>query len=814
MIADLKFALRHVRKSPGFTFVAVLTLALGIGLNTAIFSIVHSVLLSELPYPDPDRLVAISETIGGSTLPTSYPDYLDWRAAKHSFDEIAVSRRDDFNLIGDGQPERFSGLFVTASYFRVLKVPPKVGRTFFDEEDSAAGVNPIILSEHLWRSRFGADPTIVGRKLTLNTISCEVVGVAAENLSIVKNPETARNSQGTRNVDLYAPFGFYATRPYMHSRSSRLGFYGIARLEAGVSIEQATADLKVIARNLELKYPDSNTNVGIAVSSLRDSVSVIGKYQAMLWLLEAAVGLVLLITCANIANLLLVRTAVREREIAVRAALGASRARLIAQLLTESAVLAFLGGAFGCLLAFWSKDLITSLSPHDLPRLQEIRLDLPVFAFSALITLGAGLAFGLGPAWRLSKADLITMSKSSDTCHRHRNLGALVIGQVAFACVLLTGAGLLTRTFRALENEPLGFNPNHLLMVGIKLPGLKYHEPSDQAKFYEELLEKVERLPGVKAAAIDDDVPFSGFRSQEHFAVTGQPQPRHNEEPLAEAHCISPDYFRTMGIPLLQGRTFGRDDVLGKPFVIMIDEELARKFFPGRDPIGQQLNQRTSETDTSRTHYTIVGIVPSVRHGEVGIEPKIPQIYWAAAQFSWLQTTLLVRTEGEPAALLPSIRAAVRSIDPQLPIFGTRTMEEAVVASIGTQRLSATLIAGFSILALFLAALGLYGVLAYSVTQRTREIGIRIALGSPRSGIYGLIVRRAMMMVGLGIFAGVALAIGCGPLIGHFVYGVAPYDPATVIGVAALLIASAILACLLPARRAALVDPIQALRTE
>jgi putative ABC transport system permease protein len=811
---DLRFALRQLRKSPGFTLAAILTLGVGIGINVAIYSVIHSVLLSELPYPEPDRLVAISETIGGSTWPSSYPDYLDWKTAQHSFDDIAVSRRDDFNLTGDGEPERFSGLFVTASYFRVIKVSPKVGRTFFDEEDSAPGVNPIILSEHLWRSRFAADPTIVGRKLVLNTISCEVVGVASENLSIVRNPETARNSQGTRNVDLYAPFGFYANRPYMHDRSSRLGFYGIARLKAGVSIEQAAADLKVIARNLELKYPDSNTNVGIAVSSLHDSV--IGQYRSMLWLLETAVALVLLITCANIANLLLVRTAVREKEIAVRAALGASWGRLVRQLLTESVVLAFLGGVLGCLLAFWSKDLITSLSPHDLPRLQEIRLDLPVFVFGALITLGASLLFGLGPAWKLSKAELNAVSKSVGGSRSHRSLSALIIGQVAFACVLLTGAGLLTRTFRALEDEPLGFNPNHLLMVGIKLPGLKYHEPSDQAKFYQELLEKVERLPGVKAAAIDDDVPFSGFRSQEHFAVTGQPQPRHGEEPSAEAHCISPDYFRTMGIPLLRGRSFRRDDVLGKPLVIMIDEQLARKFFPGRDPIGQQLNQQLTpgQTDKPRTHYTIVGIVPSVRHGEVGIEPKIPQIYWPAAQFSWLQTTLVVRTEGEPTALLPSIRAAGRSIDPQLPIFGTRTMEQAVAASIGTQRLSATLIGGFSILALFLAALGLYGVLAYSVTQRTREIGIRIALGSPRSGIYGLIVRRAMTMVGLGIFAGVALAISCGPLIQHFVYGVTPHDTMTIVGAAVLLVGIAILACLLPARRAALVDPIQALRTE
>jgi putative ABC transport system permease protein len=808
---DLRFALRQLRKAPGFALAAILTLGVGIGINVAIYSIIHSVLLSELPYPEPDRLVAISETDGSSVWPISYPDYLDWREAQHSFDDIAVSRRDDFNLTGAGEPERFSGLFVTASYFRVLKVPLKLGRAFFDEEDSAAGTNPVILSERLWRSRFAADPTIIGRKVTFNTISYEVVGVAAENLSIIRNPETARNSQGDRNADIYAPFGFYANRPYLHDRSAHAGFYGIARLKQGVSVEQAAADLKVIARNLELKYPESNTSVGVSVNLLRDSLTE--KYRAMLWLLEAAVALVLLITCANIANLLLVRAAVREKEIALRASLGASRGRLIAQLLTESVVLAFFGCVLGCLLAFWSKDAITSLVPPSFPRLQEIRLDLPVFAFGALISLGASLVFGLGPAWRLSRTELITLSKSVGASHPNRSLGVLIVGQVAFACVLLMAAGLLTQTFRALENVPLGFNPNHLLTFGIKLPGLKYHEENNElGRFYQQLLEKVAALPGVQAAAVDSNVPFSGFRAEENFAITGQPEPRRGEEPSAEIHGVSPDYFRTMGIPLLRGRSFRPDDVLGKPWVVVIDEGLAHKFFPNRDPVGQQLY--FWEPGKPKTHYTIVGIVPTVRHGEVGIAPVIPQLYCAEAQNSDLQVTLLVRTDGEPTALLPSIRAAVRSIDPQLPIFATRTMEEAVAASIGTQRLSATLIGGFSILALFLAALGLYGVLAYSVTQRTHEIGIRIALGSPRSGIYGLIVRRAMMMVGMGIFAGVVLAISCGPLIRHFVYGVAPFDPATILSVAGLLTAITILACLLPARRAVLVDPVQALRTE
>lgn len=808
---DVAFACRLLRKSPGFTIASVLTLGVGIGINVAIYSVIHAVLLSELPYPEPDRLVAISETWAGNVSPTSFPDYLDWKGAQHSFDDIAVSRRDDFNLTSDGEPERFSGLFVTASYFRVLKVPPKLGRTFLDEEDSEAGVNPIVLSEHVWRSRFAADPAIVGRKLTLNTISCEVVGVAADSLSIIRNPETSRNSQGARNADLYAPFGFYANRPYMHDRNARIGFYGIGRLKQGVSIEQATADLKVIARNLELKYADSNTGIRIEVLSLRGSV--VGKYQAMLWLLEAAVVLVLLITCANVASLLLVRAAAREKEITVRAALGASRGRLFTQLLTESVVLSLFGGVIGCLLAFCSKRVITALPPHDFPRLQEIRLDLPVLAFCALITLGASLAFGLGPAWRLSKVELITASKSVSGPRPHRSLSVLIIGQVAFACILLIGAGLLTQTFRALENEPLGFNPNNLLEVGLKLPSLKYGAGKEDklAAFYQQLLEKVSALPGVHAAAVDDDVPFSGWRAEEYFAVTGQPEPRHGEEPSAETHCVSPDYFRAMGIPILRGRSFGPDDVLGKPRVILIDEYLAQKFFPGRDPIGQRLNQQPLP-DKPRKHYTIVGIVPSVRHGEVGIAPKVPQIYWPA--FESLQTTLLVRTEGQPTALLPSIRAVVRSIDPQLPIFGTRTMQEAVAASIGTQQVSATLIGGFSLLALFLAALGLYGVLAYSVTQRTREIGIRIALGSPRAIIFGLILRQGMVMVGLGILAGVILAWGCSPLIQHFVYGVAPHDPATIIGVVTLLAVIAILACWLPARRATNVDPIAALHYE
>lgn len=814
ILQDLTFTFRLFRRSPGFAIAVVLTLGIGIGVNVAIYSVVHAVLLSQLPFPQPDRLVAISDSAAGHAWPTSYPNYLDWKAAQHSFRDIAVSRRDDFNLTGAGEPERYSGLFVTASYFRVLEVPPLLGRTFFDAEDSAPGANPVVLSEHLWRSRFAADPSIIGRRITLNTISYEVVGVVADKLSLIRNPETSRNSQGDRNADLYAPLGFYASRPYLHDRSDRVGFYGIARLKRGISLEQASADMKVIARNLAVQYPEANTGSSIVVTSLRDSI--IGQYRAMLWLLEAAVGLVLLITCANVANLFLVRTTAREKEIAVRAALGASRQRLIGQLLTESIVLAVCGGALGCLLAFWSKDVIISLSPPGFPRLQELSLNIPVLAFSAIITLAASLIFGLAPAWRLSKVELHTVSKSVGGSRPHRTLGTLIIGQVALACLLLTAAGLLVQTFRALEDVPLGFNPSHLLTVGIKLPGRRYHESIDQTKFYQLLLEKIKVVPGVKEAAVDDDIPFSGFRAQENFTVVGRPEPRRGQEPIAETHCVSPDYFKTMGIPLLRGRSFRADDVLGKPHVVLIDEDLARTFFRDQDPIGQQLSQQleAGPKNALKMRYTIIGVVPSVRHGEAGVAPKIPQIYWSAAQFPSLQTTLIIRTVGKPESVLPAVRAAVRSIDSELPVFGARTMEAAIGASIGNQRISAALLGGFSILALFLAAFGLYGVLAYSVAQRTREIGIRIALGAPRANIFGLIVRRGMTLVAVGLSVGVTLSIICGPLFQHFLYGVAPRDPATIVTVSFLLVAIAIVACWFPARRAVRVDPLVALRQE
>ncbi|MBA3881801.1 MAG: ABC transporter permease [Chthoniobacterales bacterium] len=575
ILPDLRFTLRLLAKSPAFTAVAVLTLALGIGANTAIYSVVHSVLLRALPYPQADRLVALSETRPGGDDSIAYPNYRDWRAAQHTMEDVAVYRRDDFNLTGNGEPERFSGLFVTASYFEVLRVRPLLGRTFTDTEDDTPRSNPLILSERLWRTRFGSDPNVLGRKLSLNGIGYEVVGVAPNSL-------LTRSS-----TDLYAPLGFYADRPYLHNRSFHADFYGIGRLKAGIPIEQANADLQLVAQNLAVRYPDSNTARGVKIVPLRETI--VGEYRSMLLLLLSAVALVLVITCANVATLLLARAAARRKEIALRVALGATRQRIIGQLLTESVVLSLLGGVVGLALAFWSKDAIVALTPRDAPAFQAVALDGGVLAFAAALTFVAGLAFGAIPAWKLSRTELHTAIKGSDAPLPQHRYSWLVAGQIALACVILTSAGVLTKSFRALHNQPVGFDATHLLTVGLKLPGMKYKSPYKREAFFNQLLQEVEALPSVSSAAIGNNIPFHGMRVLEPFSVAGRPQPRPGEEPKAEIVAVSPNYFRTMGIPLVSGRAFQTEDGLEKPEVVVIDESLARRFFPNQDPIGQQL---------------------------------------------------------------------------------------------------------------------------------------------------------------------------------------------------------------------------------
>ena len=775
-MTDFRFAIRQLLRSPGFTFVAVLTLALGIGANTAIFSVVDAVLVRPFPYPEPDRLYQLSETRPGfGEMSVAYPNYLDWRAAQHTFEDLSVYRRDDFNLTGSGEPETVHGAFVTASYFKVIGLAPKLGRVFSESDDRSGGANVVVLSEALWRTRFGADPRIIGRVLTLNFISYEVVGVMPAALT------------SPRDIDLYAPFGYFAQRPYLTQRDSHPGLFGIARLKKGVSIAQAQAEFGVICQGLEKQYPDSNAGNGVKLTQLLENT--VGEYRETLWLLLGAVGFVLLIACANLASLQLARAAGRRKEIAVRAALGASRGRLLSQLLTESVLLAAIGGGLGLLLAVWGVDVIRALSPKDIQRFQQVRVDGVVLAFAALVSLGAGLLFGLFPAWKISRGDLNSALQEAGRGGtsgpgRQRSQALLVIGQVALACVLLTGAGLLLKSFAALQSVRLGFEPNHILTMQIKLPGLKYRDnpngPADMAALYRKLLEDIAGLPGVRKVALSDNPPFTsaGGGTQDSFAITGRPDPKPGEEPFAETQLVSSDYFKTMGMALRRGRAFNAGDALDTPKVVIIDEAFARKFFPGQDPIGQQINDVAR--DRPGTHFTIVGVVATVRHDDLATaEPKLVQAYYSAAQYPTLQTTLLVRSVGDPLALTRAVRNAVLAIDPTQPVFDVHSMDDRLAESLAPRRLSVILVALFSGLALVLAALGLYGTLAYAVAQRRREIGIRLALGAQRAAVFRLILGRGMSLVGIGLGVGLAAALVFGRLLANFLYGVGARDPLT-----------------------------------
>jgi len=810
VISHLRYTFRLLLKSPGFTITTVLIMGLAIGANTAIFSLVDGVLLESLPYPDPGRLVKISEySPTYAVMPVAYPDYLDWRTNQHSFEDIAVFGKDSLNLTGSGDPERLKGVFVTASYFHVLGVTPTVGRTFAESDDRSGGASVVLLSDRFWRARFGADPKIIGHTLVLNDVSYEVIGVAPPQLA---NPE---------NMDVYVPFGHYPDQARLTDRGSHPGLNSIGRLKRGVSIDAATAEFRVISRNLEARYPETNSTVTVAVMPLLEDV--VGQYRMTLYVLLAVVGFVLLIGCANVANLLLGRAILRQREIALRAALGASRTQLVKQLLWESLVLALLGGAMGLLLAETSLEGIVAIAPHDVNRFQQVHVNGAVLLFTMIATLGSGLVFGLWPALKTARVDLRGTLEAAGGrgttagAARQRSQGLLVIVQVALASLLLVGASLLIQSFQGLQKVPLGFDPHNLLTLDIKVPNSKYRNETDPsakaaeiAAFYDSLLVRIQTIPGAETAALSSDIPFSGNNSFLDFAVVGQPEPKSGEAPTAEFQSVSPDYFKALKIQLVRGRTFDAEDRTGKTPVVIIDEKLAERCYPGQDPIGQQITEDLHKADAVK--YTIVGMVRTVRHDELGNAPKMAELYFPVSQKSELQMTVLLRAKRDPLGLLSAVREAVKSVDPNLPEFNIRTMESQLSDALVTQRLSVILVTLFSILALLLAAVGLYGVLAYSTAQRTREFGIRIALGAESKSILGLVVRQGLTIVGVGLAAGILGSVILTRLIQSLLYGVSGTDPIALLTAVVVLGLAASLACLLPALRAIRVDPIIALR--
>src|SRR6476619_3470401 len=818
MLDDLRYAVRQLVKNPSFTVIAVFALALGIGANTAIFSVVNAVLLRPLPYPDPDKLIVLRERShifdNGSVC---YMNWLDWRVGQRSFTDIALVRRESVNFsVGAalGSPERVRGVRASSGFLSVLGLKPKIGRDLSAVDDIAGAPNVALISENLWRHDFGASPSILGRRVLIDGLQREIVGVFPAELQFGRNP------------DVLLPLGEIADEPSMRKRDYHQGFWGLGRLKPGVTMSQAMSDLNAIAIELEKKYPQSNAGRRVTMRPLFETT--VGDYRASLNLLLAAVVCVLLIACANVANLQFARALARYRELAMRAALGASRWAIARQLLIESTLLAVIGAIAGVFLTLWSMDAILALTPPRLPRFHEAKIALAVLAFTTFAALLAGVLVGVWPAWRISNSKSISLAlheaggrSASDGPGRQRMRSGLVITQVALAIVLLAGAGLTLKSFWHAENAPLGFDPHGVVNFEISLPDAKYKSNEQKDAFWTQLLERVHRIPGIEAAAVSGNSPFDDWEEDSYFHVTGTPPIPPGQQPSAEVSVVSPDYFRVMRMPILRGRGFGPEDLPGEKGhsrSIIIDESFAKKFFAGKDPIGQHID----DNDTLDEHappMTIVGVVPRTRNeapGELNVESlHLVQEYVLASQDPQPENQLHVRTNlRDIAPIVAAVKREVESLDSDQPIGHITSMDDAIAASLATRRLTMVLLGAFAVLALVLASVGLYGVMALTVTQRTRELGIRMALGAARTNIFKLVLGQGMTLIAIGIGIGLIGAIAAGRALMSLLYNVGAIDAGAVITAIVSLVLVALIACCVPARRATRVDPIVALRTE
>ena len=802
MMADLRYALRTISRSPGFALAVVLTLALGIGANSAIFSVVHGVLLRPLPYAEPGRLVRIYGRYPefGRTS-TSLPDFQDWRAQSHVFDQMAARYNAAFVLTGEGEPERVLADRVTANFLTTFGVRPAVGRSFLAEEEKVGGDDRVvILSYGYWQRRFAGDPRIVGRQIQLSGQPYQVVGVTPQDFRI------------DRPVDLYAPARADTTLP---RRAEFMDVY--ARLKPGVSVQQADADLAAVNRHLAEEYPATNQTIRSEVVGLHDDM-VSGVRPALLAFM-GAVALVLLIACANVANLLLARAAARDREVAVRVALGAGRGRIVRQLLVESVVLALIGGALGLALATWGVAAVRSTGVQFLPRQDEIGIDGSIVAFTVALSVLTGLLFGLAPALRLSRGSLHNTlregARGATGGSLARVRGALVLGEVAVALMLLIGAGLLMRSFAKLSRVDLGFDASRVLTYSVTFPSAKFHDRDQAAALYPPLLERALSLPGVQHAALSADLPMGGA-DYLSFSIQGRPdgQTRPGAAPEdMQPFAVSPDYFATLHIPLKRGRLLSPEDRAGAPPAAVVSEEAVRRFFSdGRDPIGSRITfGNPANPDTK--WMTIVGVVGNIAQEGVTAKPYA-QLYQSIEQAPARTVYVSVRIDGDPMQVAASVRGAVRSVDPDLLVNDIQPLEERVARSIARPKLSVFVIGGFSAIALILAAIGIYGVMAYTVAQRTREIGVRMALGADPGKVKQLIVRQGMQPALIGVGIGLVAAFAASRLIARLLYGVSAADPMTFVIVPLFLIGVALLATYLPARRATRVPPTVALQNE
>jgi len=800
MLNDFRYAFRQLIKAPGFTAVTILTLALGIGACTAIFSVVNTVLLRPLDYPDPSRLVTIRET----QLPefpefsVAPPNFLDWAKQSKSFEKLAAYSGSRINLTGDGEPQQLLAVKATAEYFEVYGIKPALGRTFLPEEDAVGKNHVAVLSYPCWQRLFGGAGDVVGRPIQLNGEPYTVVGIAPLGFG------------SASKVEVWIPMAFEPKETANDARGAH--YVNVAgRLKSGVTVAQAKAELEVIAAQLAKQYPDSNKGWGIFMMPLQDYN--VRDVRTVLYTLLGAVGCVLLIACANIANLLLARATARHREISIRAALGASRARLMRQLLTESVVLSVCGGVAGVILARWGLDALLALAPSTLPRTSEIHLDSGVLVFSLILSVVTGLAFGIAPAWLAARADVNEALKqgtrgSTEGGARGRLRNALVVIEVTLALMLLGGAGLLARSFMELSHVDPGFTPENATVMRLSLPQKKYPLPEQQTNFANALLERVKALPGVQAAGAVQSMPLVGDYVLS-FNIEGRPAITPSDQPSTNYYAVTPDYFRAMGIRLVRGRVFTPQDDAKAPRVAIINETMARQHFPNEDPIGKRLNI-SNGPDAWRE---IVGIVRDIK--QYGVDKATSsQSYEPFAQAPFNSVNVVIRTNGPAAPLVSSLRPAVYAVDKDQPVGLIRPLEEIVSETIARQRFAMLLLTVFSVVALVIAAVGIYGVMAYSVVQRTSEFGIRMALGAQQRDVLRLVLTQGGKLIGLGLLIGIVATLAASRAMGSMLFNVSAQDPLTLGSITILLGAVALVACLLPASRATKVNPIEALRAE
>ena len=798
-VRDLRYALRTLGRNPGFAFVSVLALALGIGANSAIFTVVNSVLLQPLRYRNPEQLVVVRERnlkAGFPQFSLSPGNYVGYRDQNHSFSGIAAFGSAGFNLAGGGEPERLRGSRVTLDFFDVLGRRPSLGRSFTTQEMQLGQNRVVILSDGLWQRRFAGSRDALGQTMKLNDELYTVVGVMPPDF------------QFPARAEIWTPLAMN-----LQNWQQRGGHYlgGIGRLKAGTALAAAQSDLNGIAARAEQQFPDSNSGWDTTLSSLQESA--VGKIRPALLTLTAAVGFVLLIACVNLANLLLSRSASRRREMGVRSSLGAGRARLVRQLLTESLLLAGLGAAAGLAIAWAGTRMLVTLTPNILPRATEIALDGRALGFTAAIAVLTGILFGLAPAIHMAKTDLIGALRDGGRGNaigfrRNRLRSVLVVGEVALALVLLSGAGLLMRSFYHLQSMDPGFDPHDVLTFRTNLPGAKYKTDEMQAAFYQRALERIRTMPGVTAAGAAQIFPLAGDDYILSFVQIGKPALPVGNQPSAAYYAATPGYFRTLKIPITKGRDFTEHDNAAAPLVAIISESMARQFYPNENPLGQRIQMGNGSKPAE-----IVGVAGDVRDQELEAKGR-PAVYEAAAQIPFNAMYFGVRSAGDPAALIAGVRTAIHELDAELPVDGMGTVETLVATSLSQRRFAMLLMAIFAGLALVLAMVGIYGVISYSVTQATQEIGIRMALGARRGDVLRMVFGYAGLLIAAGLAIGATAALGTARYLASQLFEVKPTDPATYAAVAGVLLATGLLACAIPALRAMRVDPLVALRNE